>query len=136
MVSRWFKTKNIDIKKRLTLRSLCAGCVFFGFLFAFTKIFSLSLCPIKRLTGISCFGCGLTRGFISILKLDFKSACKYNILSVPLFICIALYFFCALADVFLGKNYIAAIEKQLSKKYMFPLYAAILIAATAINNIY
>lgn len=38
-------------------------------------------CPIKYLTGISCAGCGMTRAWISVMKLDFASAFKYH----PLF---------------------------------------------------
>lgn len=137
MGSRWFKIKkNNDIRKIHTVHSLCAGCVFFGVLFILTKIFpQVSLCPFKNFFGISCFGCGMTRGFISVLNFDFKSALKYNVLSVPLFICTALYFAFAAADIVFGKNYIYSIEKQLAKKYMFPIYFMILILSAVLNNI-
>ena len=39
-------------------------------------------CIFKLLIGISCPGVGLTRGFRSIIILDFITASKYNILSV------------------------------------------------------
>ena len=136
MDNLWYKTKNINSKKRHTLHSLGIGFVFFVILFILTKIFSVSLCPIKNFFGVSCFGCGMTRGFISILNLDFKTAFKYNVLSVPLFISIVLYFICSLIDVIFDKNYIYVIEKQLSKKYMYLVYIIILIAATILNNIY
>lgn len=136
MDNLWYKTKNINSKKRHTLHSLGVGFVFFVILFILTKIFSVSLCPIKNFFGVSCFGCGMTRGFISILNLDFKTAFKYNVLSVPLFISIVLYFICSLIDVIFDKNYIYVIEKQLSKKYMYLVYIIILIAATILNNIY
>ena len=136
MDNLWYKTKNINSRKRHTLHSLGVGFVFFVILFISTKFFSVSLCPIKNLFGISCFGCGMTRGFISILNLDFKTAFKYNVLSVPLFISIVLYFICSLIDVIFDKNYIYVIEKQLSKKYMYLVYIIILIAATILNNIY
>lgn len=77
----------------------------------------------------------MTRGFISILELDFKSAFKYNVLSVPIFICTVIYCICALADFFFCRNYITAIEKQLAKKYMFPIYIAILIISFILNNL-
>ncbi|RKM57930.1 DUF2752 domain-containing protein [Butyrivibrio sp. CB08] len=35
-------------------------------------------CPIKYLTGISCMGCGMTRAYVSLLRLDFASAFKYH----------------------------------------------------------
>ena len=38
-------------------------------------------CPIKFLTGISCAGCGMSRAWLSLLKMDFVSAFHYH----PLF---------------------------------------------------
>ena len=35
-------------------------------------------CPIKFLTGISCPGCGMTRAYLSLLRLDVTSAFKYH----------------------------------------------------------
>ena len=50
-------------------------------------------CPIKFLTGISCPGCGMTRAWISIFKLDLAAAFRYHPMfwSVPI-LC-ALYLF-------------------------------------------
>ena len=134
MDSRYYKLKNICNKKRQTLRSLCVGFVFFGILFVLTKFFSVSLCPVKNCFGISCFGCGMTRGFISILHFDLKKAFEYNVLSVPLFAGIVLYSVLLMADILFCKNYILKFEKQLSKKYMILIYIALLIIATIINN--
>ena len=130
----WSKYKQLSNRKRHTLHSLSVGFVFFVILFFLTKIFSVSLCPIKSILGISCFGCGMTRGFISILNLDFKTAFEYNVLSIPLFVGIALYCIFSLIDFFLDKNYIYIIEKQLAKKYMYLIYIIILIMATVLNN--
>ena len=132
----WSKYKQLSNRKRHTLHSLGVGFVFFVILFISTKIFSVSICPIKNLFGISCFGCGMTRGFISILSFDVKTAYKYNVLSVPLFISIVLYFIFSLIDIIFNKNYIYVIEKQLSKKYMYLVYIIILIIATILNNTY
>ena len=38
-------------------------------------------CPIKFITGISCAGCGMTRAWLAVLHLDFKTAFYYH----PLF---------------------------------------------------
>lgn len=136
MVNLWYKIKNTNNRKRHTLHSIIVGFVFFIALFILTKIFSTSLCPIKNIFSISCFGCGMTRGFISILNFNFKTAFKYNVLSIPLFLCIFLYFLCALIDIFFDKNYIYTIEKHLSKKYMYLIYPIILIISTILNNIF
>ena len=134
MDSHWYKAKNINIRKRHTLHSIGVGFVFFAILFLLTKVFSLSLCPIKNIFGISCFGCGMTRGFIAILNLDFKAAFKYNVLSIPLFIGIAIYCIFSLIDFFFNKNYVCIFEKQLAKKYMYLVYIIILAIATVLNN--
>ena len=41
-------------------------------------------CPIRFLTGISCPGCGMTRAWLSVLRLDFRSAFAYHPLWVLL----------------------------------------------------
>ncbi len=133
MDSLWSKAKKLNSRKRHTLHSLGVGFVFFVVLFVLTKIFSVSLCPIKTFWGISCFGCGMTRGFISIINLEFKTAMEYNVLSIPLFIGIAIYSVCAIIDIFFDKNYVDMLEKQLAKKYMYPIYIIILIIATILN---
>lgn len=38
-------------------------------------------CPIKFVTGISCMGCGMTRAWAALLRLDFAAAFYYH----PLF---------------------------------------------------
>ena len=42
-------------------------------------------CPIHKITGLYCPGCGITRMLYSILKLDFYKAFRYNILVFILF---------------------------------------------------
>lgn len=39
-------------------------------------------CPIKRLTGISCAGCGMTRAWFHVLQFHWKTAYEYH----PLFL--------------------------------------------------
>ena len=42
-------------------------------------MFALGItCPIKFATGISCAGCGMTRAWLSVLRLDFESAFYYH----------------------------------------------------------
>ena len=49
------------------------------------QVFGIT-CPIKFITGVSCPGCGMTRAYLSLLRLDFKSAYYYH----PLFVLPAL----------------------------------------------
>lgn len=39
-------------------------------------------CPIRALTGVSCAGCGMSRAWLSLLRLDLASAFRYH----PLFL--------------------------------------------------
>ena len=94
----------------------------------------MSLCPIQSIFNVSCFGCGLTRGFIAILHFDFCKATEYNVLSIPLFISVFMYVLFSFTDIIFDKNYIEAIESQLLKKYMYVLYVGILIIAYIFNN--
>ena len=46
-------------------------------------------CPIKKITGLYCPGCGITRMFLSLLKLDFYQAFRYNpllFITLPVFL--------------------------------------------------
>lgn len=49
-------------------------------------------CPIRWFTGISCPGCGMSRAFISLLRLDFAAAFRYHPMIYPLLIFIPYYF--------------------------------------------
>lgn len=57
-------------------------------------------CNLRRLTGLLCPGCGMTRAVFSILRLDFAKAFSYNALSLTLVPLAAIY------GVFRGYKYI------------------------------
>lgn len=67
----------IQIKKHKDFICLIATIVFIYVIFHFAGIG----CPIKFVTGISCLGCGMTRAWLSLLRLDFSAAFYYH----PLF---------------------------------------------------
>ncbi len=133
MDSRSFK--GTSYKKKQTLHSLGVGFVFFLVLYIITKFSNKSVCLINNIFGKSCFGCGMTRGFLSIINLDFRSAFQYNVLSIPLFFGILFYGFFAFFDVVFDTNFIFHIEKILGKRYMFIVYIMALIIATFLKNI-
>lgn len=133
MDSRWFNFKKISLRKKQTLRSLIVGFAYFVILYLIAKVYDGTLCPIKRFLGIPCFGCGLTRGFMSVLKMDFKSAFEFNVLSVPLFSGIFLYAIFALTDIVFDTSLIEKTEHKMLKPYMFIIYFLVLIISYVCN---
>lgn len=57
-------------------------------------------CVIRRYTGIPCPGCGLSRAWFSVLRLDFPAAFRYH----PMFWSIPVFFLFVLFDGRLLKN--------------------------------
>ena len=134
MVSRWCEIKRNIKTKIYSLRCIGAGFIYFIILYILTVTFKTSLCPIKKLFGISCLGCGLTRAFMSILAFDFKSAVEYNVLSLPLFFGIIAYISVIISDILLSKNNIKKVDRLLSRKYMFIVYLIILIFKYCVSH--
>ena len=62
-------------------RILCLSAL--GLLFLFRFAFSLP-CPVHYVTGISCPGCGMTRGLWHLALLDVSTALHYHPLSIAL----------------------------------------------------
>lgn len=60
-------------------------------------------CPIRFITGISCPGCGMTRAWLAVLRLDWAAAFQYH----PLFWLVPL----AVAGFFLRKKLPSALWK-------------------------
>lgn len=131
MVNRWCK---LSKRKKQTLVSLLRGFAFFACIFFVTKRIKMPLCPIKRIWGISCFGCGMSRGFESIIRLDIMGALRCNVLSVLLFAACVVYAIMAIIDAFSKRNYIEYIEQMLRKKYMYLIYVALLVLSMWLNN--
>jgi hypothetical protein len=58
-----------------------------AFIVAVGALFALlpfPTCPVRRVLGVPCPGCGLTRAALAALHLDFASACGYHPLVLPL----------------------------------------------------
>ncbi len=136
MDNRWHNHKNAHCKKRHTLHSIGVGLAFFCILCIAASIVREPLCPFKRVFGIDCFGCGMTRGFIAILQLDFISAFQYNPLSIPVFVGIIVYAFCSVADSLLDKDYVLKMEILLTKTSMFFIYVIFLAVSVMVKKFF
>ena len=53
-------------------------------------------CPLYAVSGIPCPGCGMTRAFLALLRLDFAAAWNWNPAIYPLAVCAACAVICAL----------------------------------------
>lgn len=100
--------KNLKTKLLVTSAIFCFAAVLYLF-----KI----PCPIFNITGIRCFGCGMTHALTAMLKLDFAAAFKYHIMfwSVPIL------YLCFLKDGKLFKNKILNIAFYVSMSIGFVL---------------
>ena len=73
-------------------------------------------CPIKFITGISCAGCGMSRAWLALLRLDLHKAFYYH----PLFFTVPF----ALAVIFF--------KEKIPKWLRYSFYTALVIAFTAV----
>lgn len=86
-------------------------------------------CPIKKHFHIECPSCGITRMFISLFKLDFYQAFRYNALVFFLLIIIIIYIIYILICKLLKKRYY-----KIKNKDLIILFTLIIIY-TIIRNI-
>jgi len=72
--------------KKITVQNVLWGIFVFLiglFIFFFYK------CPIKLIFGVDCPGCGMTRAYKALLRLDLKSAFSYHeLFPIPLIVVI------------------------------------------------
>ena len=84
---------------RLSIALILLTVIFSGFLYHIFNIDSMNLldrtqlCIFRMITGKKCPGCGMTHAFLSIGKLQFINAVKYNIFAVPFFLVMTLFMF-------------------------------------------
>ena len=110
--------------------------IFIGFFEAVLLyvIFNYSIgCFFRNNFSIRCPGCGLTRALVSIINLNFISAFKYNIMSIPLFIIVFLLNVLLLYDIIFNKNKSQYFIVKLSRYYIFIFI--LMIVTTVINNV-
>ena len=83
-------------------------------------------CLFKRIINIPCMSCGLTRGFIYLLNFDIINATNSNLLSLPLFICITIYYFLYVIWFILKKEYIFKYYNYFVKNYKLVLLVLVI----------
>ena len=110
--------------------------LFFGttFILIMTSGLIKYSCIFKKIIGIRCPGCGLTRSFRAIINLDFYNAFNYNILGIPLFIICIVFFISITVDIIRNKNNTILFINKILKKY-YILIIILLGITTIINNI-
>jgi hypothetical protein len=69
-------------------------------------------CVFRLVTGLQCPGCGITRMFLSLLKLDFAAAARYNLLVLCLLpLGVGLYFYKTWQYIKKGNTDMSSAEK-------------------------
>ena len=136
MAIRWYKIKHKLNRNRYFLHTICAGFVFYFILSVIGLIWDGSICPVYYCFGKRCLGCGMTRAFHSLFLLDFRSAVKYNALSLPLFIGTVVYILFGFADIIFDKQYLRSYEKILANKYMYYVYLLMVLLGGYVNGLF
>ena len=133
MANRYYNLK-ISLKKHKSrLFGIAGAAILFFILFFLTlQTNGRSLCLSYNLFQKKCIGCGMTRAFIAILKLDFTRAFRYNYISIPLFFGIVLYCILLTIDIFCKTELTDSFERILSKKQLYPIYFLLVIALSII----
>lgn len=83
-------------------------------------------CIVSKIFNLPCPTCGLTRGIIAIIHLDFLSAFNYNILSIPMFFSIILLCILFLIYLVFKKEYIYNFIEFFLHNYIFIIILLIL----------
>ena len=90
-------------------------------------------CSFKKIFGIACPTCGMTRAMLSLLHGDIIDTIYYNILAIPLVILLILIDIVIIIDVFKKSNYLEKIWMILVKNYK--VIILLFVFSMVINNI-
>ena len=108
--------------------------IIFAFIYLLVSIIYTPFIPciFHEVTGLFCPGCGISRMILSLFKLDFYQAFRYNVLLFILFPFIVLLIIDALYCIIKNKK---PIYKKINNKFWIALII-ILILYTVIRNFY
>ena len=77
-----------------------------GIILLFIILFFKPVCLFKDIFHIPCPLCGMTRGIQSLINFDIISSFKYNLLSIPIFITIIMFYILYFISLLFKTNYI------------------------------
>jgi len=119
----------MDAKPKKIFWGLIGGLV----LFAGLMILDFYRCPFAYLTGYPCVGCGLSHGFLAILRLDFASANAFNALSIPLFIAFCALGLITISDMIFRTQYLMWISEVRLTRMQTVLVGALFVLNWSLN---
>jgi hypothetical protein len=93
------------------------------------NLFNIRICPFYHIFKVPCPGCGLTRGFIELFKLNIRESIKYNILCIPICIIFIIY----LSLIVIKKDYLITDIFNKYKIFIIIILAIILLVVFFIN---
>lgn len=101
--------------------------------YLFIRIKNIRICPFFYLFNIPCIGCGLTRSFKYLLKLDIIKSISYNILTIPIIIILLLTLILSIYEEITKKNIIDNLLIKYQKQII--IISIIIFVITFIINI-
>ncbi|MFO6430249.1 DUF2752 domain-containing protein [Erythrobacter sp. W302b] len=63
-----------------------------------------AFCIFRTLTGLECWGCGMTRALHNLLHLDFSTSIAHNFLAAPVVIILAIVWLTTIMSVYRQKG--------------------------------